>query len=81
MIKQIIKEIESIDIKVIKIINYGFLGAFAIGIMGLIMLLGYNTYGLNYDIYEAGMLLIRTGFIFAAESFACGFLFDKLNKQ
>ena len=80
MIKKVLKEIENIDTKVMKIINYGFLISFTIGIIGIIMLRSYSTYNLGYDIYKGGLLLVRAGVTFAAQSFACGFLFDKIKK-
>ena len=75
-----VKEIGEIDDKTIKILNYSFLVSFAIGIAGMLMLLSYGTYSSNYDIYEGGMLLIKDASMFAAQCFACGFIFDKIKK-
>ena len=80
MIKKVLKEIGEIDDKTIKILNYSFLVSFAIGIAGMLMLLSYGTYSSNYDIYEGGMLLIKDASMFAAQCFACGFIFDKIKK-
>lgn len=70
MIKKIFREIETMDNKVVKLVNYGFLASFAIAIAGAIMLLSYNTYKLNYDFYKGGILLIKASTAFAAECFA-----------
>ena len=78
MIKIIIHELETIDEKVMKIINYGFLFSFMIAAVGIIFILNYNLYEFEYEIYEAGELLIKAGFNFAAICLASGFVFDKI---
>lgn len=70
MIKKIFKEIESMDDRVVRLVNYGFLVSFAIAIAGAIMLLSYSTYKLKYDFYKGGILLIKASTTFAAECFA-----------
>ena len=78
MIKSIIHELETLGERVMKIINYGFFISFIIAVVGIVFILNYNTYELEYEIYEAGELLIKAGFNFAAMCLASGFVFDKI---
>lgn len=80
MIKKILGEIKEMDNSIMKFMNNGLLFSFAIEVLGLILLLTYNTYSVSYDIYQGGFILIKTGIIFAAEILGCGFVVDKLNK-
>ncbi len=80
MIKKVLKELKEMDTSIMKVINNGFIFSFAIGVLGMLLLLTYNTYSVSYDIYQGGMILVRTGFIFAAQFLGCGFVVDKLNK-
>ena len=81
MIKKILGEINEIDNSIMKLMNNGFIFSFAIGILGILFLLTYNTYSVSYDIYQGGFILVKTGLIFAAEILGCGFVVDKLNKN
>ncbi len=78
--KKILSEIKQINKKVIKIINYGFTFCFAVSIIGLLLMLTYNTYSVSYDFFKAGIILIRTSILFAAQFVACGFIMDRLKK-
>ena len=80
MLKKIIDEIKEMDISIMKMVNNGLFFSFSIGILGLLLLLTYNTYSVSYDIYQGGFILVKTGLIFAAEILGCGFVVDKLNK-
>ena len=78
---KILEEFGEIDVKLMKIINIGLIFSFGVGMIGLILLLTYNTYFVTYDFFEAGFILIRTSFAFAAQLIGCGFLSDKLIKN
>ncbi len=80
MIKKVLIELKELDNSIIKIMNNGFAFCFGIGIIGIVLLLTYNTYSVSYDIYKAGFILVKTSIIFAAQFFACGFVANKLRK-
>lgn len=80
MIKKLLGELKEVDNSIMKIMNYGFLFSFAVSILGALLLLTYNTYCVSYDIYQGGLILIKTGLTFVAQFLACGFVVDKWNK-
>lgn len=79
MIKNILKQIKEMDASTIKAINNGLMCSFIIGILGLLLLVTYNMFSVSYDIYQGGFILVKTGMIFSAETFGCGFIVDRIN--
>ena len=78
--KNFLEETCDISISIMNIINRGLLFSFFIGIIGILLLLTYNTYSVSYDFFEGGIILIRTSILFGTEFFICGFIIDKILK-
>ena len=77
LLKRLLQEIENMDKKIVRWISRGIAISFAISLLGVLLLVGYHTYPLPYDVYQGGFLLVKAGFSMAAQSFCCGFLVDK----
>lgn len=81
MIKNFFKGVNEFNQKVMKIINKGLLFSLGIGIIGLLLILTYNTYSVTYDIYEGGFILVKTAFAFAAQFVGFGIATNRLIKE
>ncbi len=81
MMEKILKEFDEIDNRIMRYINIGLSISFGICALGIVCLLIYNKYGVSYDTYNCGLILIKTGIIFVAQCFGCGFVTDKLIKN
>ena len=81
MMKKFLTEFNNIDTKVIKYINKGGEISFCICLLGVLFLILHRNFGYTYDIYKAGIILVRTGLIFVAQCICCGFISDKLMKK
>lgn len=81
MIKNILKELGGIDEKVMKVINKGLMVSFFIALMGILLLLTYNTYSVNYDFFEGGFILVKTGLAFGAQFIGCGLGINQIIKE
>lgn len=78
MIKNLWNSLKNMSNQVFKIVNYGFGISFSFCLIGILLLLVYNTYPSSYDFYQGGLILFKTGISFIATFLACGIVFDKL---
>lgn len=81
MIKSLLDSLKNMNSKVFKIVNYGFGISFLFCLVGILLLLTYNTYPSSYDFYIGGLILFRTGISFIATFLCCGIVFNQLKKQ
>ncbi len=81
MKRDILNKLLPIDKKIMKIINRGLWISLIIGVIGIFLILAYNTYSVTYDFYEGGFILIKTGLAFAAELIGLGIATNKLIKE
>ncbi|MBR6034001.1 MAG: hypothetical protein IKP28_04630 [Clostridia bacterium] len=78
--KKFLEEICNINCRIMNIVNRGLFFSFFIGIIGILLLLTYNTYSVSYDFFDGGIILIRTSILFGTDFFICGFIIDKIIK-
>ena len=82
MVKEILSLLFRMDEKILKIVNFGLLISLLLGLIGIMLVLTYDTYQVKYDFYRAGYILIQTSFVFAAQFIGCGMVFEKiLNRE
>ena len=75
-----LKRFKEIDKSILKVMNYGFLCSILFGVLGIAILLLYKFTYISHDLIEASMILFRSGLLFTAQIFACGYALDTLKK-
>ena len=81
MVNKLINNIKEIDSPILKTIYSGLNISALVCILALVVLIVYNTYPTSHIVFQAGLVLFRTGLMFAASSFISGFAIDKIKKQ
>lgn len=78
MIKTFIKDVKSIDKKIINVMFIGFRISLIISLFSVYILALYNTYPFSHITYLSGLLLFRLSITCLVSFFTCGFAIDKL---
>lgn len=81
MINKIIKNIQEIEQPILKVMLKGFRFSASICILSLIILIIYSTYPISHIQLQSGLILFRTGLMFACSFFICAFATDKIKKE
>ena len=81
LIRIILKGLDNVNYRIIKIVNIGLCVSLITGLIGILLILTYNTYSVTYDYYKAGFILIRMSLLFSAQFLACGLAFQKIIKE
>ena len=81
MFKNIVNLFKELDIKVKKIMKYGFIFSLCFCLVATIILLTYETVYASPDLYYIGLQMIQTGLSFMIEFIVCGVAVDKIKKQ
>ena len=80
MIKVLINQFKSMEEKVKKIMNYGFLFSFFVCMISIGLLIAYDQ-NANLELYYIGLSLFRLSLFFAVEFIICAFAIDTIKKQ
>ncbi len=78
MADQILEYIKNMQDEIKKIMIKSMISSFSLCILALIILLIYIIESNLLIIYEAGIILFKTGGILSTFSFICSVIFDKL---
>ena len=81
MFKKFMNIFNELDIKVKKIMNYGFKFSIGFCFIAALILLFYETIYASPDLYYIGLKMIETGLFFITEFIICGIAVDKISKQ
>lgn len=81
MFKSIINLFSELDVKIKKIMRYGFIFSLCFCLIATIILLTYETVYASPDLYYIGLQMIQTGLCFIIEFIICGIAVDKIKKQ
>ena len=81
MFKNIVNLFKELDIKIKKIMKYGFIFSLCFCLVATIILLTYETVYASPDLYYIGLQMIQTGLFFMIEFIVCGVAVDKIKKQ
>lgn len=79
--KLLTDKIKNLDIKIKKIMHFGFIFSFVLSIISILTLC---TYDIIYNIptlFYVGISLFRTSLMFACTFFICGIGFDSIKKE
>ena len=76
-----IKELNTVDKSLSKIMNFGFIISFALGILGIITLLTYKISYISYDLIDASILLFQMGILFTVQTMSCGYTLNFIMKK
>ena len=81
IISKLFNDIKGIDESIRKVMFKGFKFSFLVCFLALLTLILHSTYPYSHIIYESGLILFRTGLLFAVEFFICAFATDIFKKQ
>ncbi|MBO5479276.1 MAG: hypothetical protein J6A04_06295 [Clostridia bacterium] len=80
MIKVLIDNFKSMEEKIKKIMNYGFLFSFLVCMISMGLLIAYEL-NANLTLYYIGLSVFRLSLFFAVEFIICAFAIDTIKKQ
>ncbi len=69
-----------IDKSFLKLIKIGLIISFSICLVAIIFVTLYNKYYISHDLYEASIILLKTGLIYAVQFIVCGIATNKIQK-
>lgn len=81
MVKKVIDNFKNIEKDIIKIMMSGFKFSLIVGIISGIVSLLYILNPISHILYDAGIILFKTGLTFAIAFFISAFAMDKIKKQ
>lgn len=81
IVKTLIDKIKNLDIKVKKIMHYGFVFSFIIAMIAGLSLFTYEIFYSIPSLFYCGISLFRTSLMFACTFFICGIGFDSIKKE
>jgi hypothetical protein len=81
MFNNIISIFNELDIKIKKIMKYGFIFSISFCLLATIILLTYEMVYASPDLYYIGLKMVQTGLFFIVEFVVCGIAMDKIKKQ
>lgn len=81
MVKKVIDNVKNIEKDIIKIMMSGFKFSLIVGIISGIVSLLYILNPISHILYDAGIILFKTGLTFAIAFFISAFAMDKIKKQ
>lgn len=81
MINRLIDNIKNMEKPIIKVMLQGFRFSFLICLLSLMILELHITYPFSHIVYDAGLILFRTGIMIAVSFFMCAFATDKLKNS
>lgn len=76
----LLKNLFEIDKSFLKLIKIGLIISFAICLVAIIFVTLYNKYYISHDLYEASIILLKTGLIYAVQFIVCGIATNKIQK-
>ena len=81
MIKKLKEKFNTIDKKVLKVMNTGFKCSLLLSFISCFILLTYHYNLASPDLYYSGLLLFKTSLFFFVDFIVCGFAIDTIKKQ
>lgn len=81
MFKNVINLFNELDIKIKKIMKYGFIFSLSFCLIATIILFTYEVLYASPDLYYIGLQMMQTGLFFIVEFIVCGIAMDKIKKQ
>lgn len=78
---KLINRIKKIDKPILKVMFKGINISSYICLASILILFFYNTYPTSHIVYTFGLILFRTGLMFAIYFFMCAFAIDTVKKQ
>lgn len=76
----LLKNLFEIDKSFLKLIKIGLIISFSICLVAIIFVTLYNKYYISHDLYEASIILLKTGLIYAVQFIVCGIATNKIQK-
>lgn len=76
-----IKDLFDLDDHILKIIQFGLKISILICAISIVVLLIYRTFYISHDLYEGGIILFRTGLLFAVQFLICGIAINKISRD
>ena len=80
MIKEFINEIKNIDLKIIKVMNYGFKTSLLILLLACYVLALYSTYPFSHVAYFCGLNIFKLSLTCLSAFFTCGMAVSKIRQ-
>lgn len=80
MIRVLVDKFRSMEEKVKKIMNYGFLFSFIVCMISIGLLIAYELNS-NIELYYVGLSVFRLSLFFAVEFLICALAIDTIKKQ
>lgn len=78
MIREFIKDVKNIDLKIIAVMNLGFKVALLILLLASYILTLYSTYPISHIAYLSGLNLFKLSLTCASAFFICGITINRL---
>lgn len=79
--KMLTNKVKNLDIKIKKIMHFGFIFSFILSIIAILTLCTYDIFYSIPVLFYAGISLFRTSLMFACTFFICGIGFDSISKE
>ena len=80
MLKKIVHLFDMED-SIFKLVKISSNIALIISIIGILSLLVYLKYYISYELYEGGIILFKTGILFAIQSLICGMVINHIKNS
>jgi uncharacterized membrane protein len=81
MIKNLLKQIIELDKSIGKVIKIGLSVSLIIALLSSLLLALYNTYQTTHLLYDAGIILFKTGLLLSIAFPTMGLCIDMLKKK
>lgn len=79
--KKIINDLKNIEKPILKVMIKGFKFSFLVCLIAFTILIVHNQYPYSHIVYDSGILLFKTGLMFAVEFVICAIATDTIKKQ
>lgn len=80
-INMLIDNLKNMDVKISKLMKFGFTFCFVLLVLSLFILLTYKLLYSHPNLYYIGFSLLKSSLVFAITFFACGIGFNSIKKQ